>query len=389
MSFLDRFQHKIATVTAHGHLKKADGSEEIRVGPPKQRKPAPQQHKPSNQVSLSAQQLQRAPPTGKHQQPTQQPQIPALPTSGRKQQPQPQQSGRQASHASPTNSPRNKSGRDSYASDHYGDNNHQYNPYQHPGAVDPYYYEQASIPGRLKEDSNYDHQYSGRHNPQHQSQQQLVSPSKSPSPTRNKAPSPSRFPPDPVDEKEVLSPKEINEARVQSDQDQLVFSRKARPVHYEPCKLSQYKKEKPDGYYELGKLQPDLNSEELVQKRANQERIKAFSKNLRQINKAAPAKKPAADSNNESPSKAKSSRAKALAFAKHVPKPRQTRPNSGESINGGGTRRIGSGLANPPARPINSVLDDDSDEDEMSSELQQLQMRHQASRAQVDALIKS
>ena len=52
---------------------------------------------------------------------------------------------------------------------------------------------------------------------------------------------------------------------------QLFFSKKARPVNYEPCSLKAYKAEKPStvwgkGKGELGKLQPDLENEELVAK---------------------------------------------------------------------------------------------------------------------------
>ena len=39
-------------------------------------------------------------------------------------------------------------------------------------------------------------------------------------------------------------------------------------------------------YYELGKLQPDLNAPHLVAKRENAQRVKEFSENLALINKA-------------------------------------------------------------------------------------------------------
>ncbi|EGZ29025.1 hypothetical protein PHYSODRAFT_474275 [Phytophthora sojae] len=275
MSFLDRFQGKIATVTAQGHLKKADGSEEIRVGAPKRRS-QPQQHEK-----------------------------------------QPQQR--------PT-----------------GNNN-------------------------MNHDSNT-------------SQTMLRQPTKvQNAPTQNSP-------------KECRSPREINESRVITDQDQLAFSRKARPVQYEPCKLSQYKKEKPDGYYELGKLQPDLNTDELVEKRAKNERIKAFSQNLRVINKNAQAKKPTESGNEQkATAKAKSTREKGLAFAKRVPKPRLSQRS--DSAEGDlptaslGTARTQAQI--PTARNPNTVIDDDSDDDELSAELQQLQQRHEASRAEVEALVGS
>ncbi|KAK1933826.1 hypothetical protein P3T76_011586 [Phytophthora citrophthora] len=264
MSFLDRFQGKIATVTAQGHLKKADGSEEIRVGPPKRRSQPQQQQKAQQQRVV------------------------------------------------------------------------------------------------------------GNNNIHHEGQTMLRQPTK----VQNSP-------------KECRSPREINEGRVITEQDQLAFSRKDRPVQYEPCKLSQYKKEKPDGYYELGKLQPDLNSDELVEKRATKERIKAFSQNLRVINKNAQSKKPAEEKESAATVKPKSTREKGLAFAKRVPKPRLSqRSDSAEgeipTIN---SRAPPTKI--PKSKNPNVVLDDDSDEDELNAELLQLQQRHEASRAEVEALVGS
>ncbi|KAF4318922.1 hypothetical protein BBO99_00006926 [Phytophthora kernoviae] len=181
---------------------------------------------------------------------------------------------------------------------------------------------------------------------------------------------------------------QVNENRVVTDQDQLAFSRKARPVQFEPCKLSQYKKEKPDGYYELGKLQPDLNTDELVEKRAKNERIKAFSQNLRTINKNVQSKKPAESSNEQAAiTKPKSTREKGLAFAKRVPKPRPSQRYEGNDSTA--SNPSSSRIQPPKAKGVNSVLDEDSDDDEVSAELRQLQLRHEASRAEVDALVGS
>ncbi|KAG6613230.1 uncharacterized protein IUM83_17025 [Phytophthora cinnamomi] len=276
MSFLDRFQGKIATVTAQGHLKKADGSEEIRVGAPKRR----------SQPAHHEKQSQQQRPTGN-------------------------------------------------------------NNMNHDGGA---------------------------------------------SPTMLRQPTKVQNSPIQDSPKECRSPREINESRVVTDQDQLAFSRKARPVQYEPCKLSQYKKEKPDGYYELGKLQPDLNTDELVEKRAKNERIKAFSQNLRVINKNAQAKKPGESSTDlKPPAKTKSTREKGLAFAKRVPKPRLSqRSDSAEGeLPSEGPRSSRTQAQVPKARNPNTVIDDDSDDDELSAELQQLQQRHEASRAEVEALVGS
>ncbi|TYZ58034.1 hypothetical protein PybrP1_002878 [[Pythium] brassicae (nom. inval.)] len=371
MSFLDRFQNKIATVTAHGHLKKADGSEEIRVGPPKRRAKAP--------VESST---RAGAVSGKH----------VASNNGGESTHSATTSGKAVATANGGKSGSNLGSSSGYDNNH---NHHDGNRTQRDTEV---------TSGHLKNDNCYDE-------PQTTARSYGVSKSPSPSPTRERhqrqqhyehrggnPPSPelhSRSPRgtshDASPRKELKSPIDINEARVQSDADQLAFSRKARPVQYEPCKLSQYKKEKPAEYYELGKLQPDLNSDALVQKRANAERIKAFSKNLRVINKTVPPKK--SESNNEAQSSAAaagknaSTRSKALAFAKRIPKPKHSSRSSLEDGSGVAPTSNIQSIA-PSSRPINSVLDDDSEDDEVSSELQQLQLRHQMSRAQVDALIK-
>lgn len=115
----------------------------------------------------------------------------------------------------------------------------------------------------------------------------------------------------------VLLGDEANERHIKAPQDQLFFSRKARPVNFEPYTLEQYRLQKPEKYFELGKLQPDLHRQDLVAKRKNLDRIKEFSNNLRAFNKGQKPKPP-------SPTRSKppSKRDKALAFAKHIPKPK-------------------------------------------------------------------
>ncbi|TMW65206.1 hypothetical protein Poli38472_009373 [Pythium oligandrum] len=421
MSFLDRFQSKIATVTAHGHLKKADGSEEIRVGPPKRKTPANQpQAKPGeSSTARSNQSHAQAPPVNKQQMMAAP--IPAVNVKQQGKQSLPQEKGGQQSarqpQVSPTASPRNKTGRsETYDYNAYeGNNNYSHHPQQRNG----HYYQYDAMPGR-PQDSYEDY----RAAPQKR-KQNGGSPAKGNSPERyqpvydersrgfppqqQQQPPPSMYQqnqptnvkdnrgrnrsPESSPQKEYPSPRERNEARVQTDDDQLAFSRKARPVQFAPCTLSQYKKEKPAGYYELGKLQPDLNSSELVQKRANLERIKAFSKNLREINKVtAPSHNPEDDDAAQKKKKAQSSsRDKALAFAKHIPKPRiQQRPLA-ESPGAPSSSSSNESLPtlNKVTRPINSIVDDETEDDDLSSELQALQMRHQASKAQVEALIRS
>ena len=61
---------------------------------------------------------------------------------------------------------------------------------------------------------------------------------------------------------------------------QLYFSRQSRQVNFRPKTLAEYKRLQPTEYVELGKLPADLNSTELIAKRANKERVKDFSRNL-------------------------------------------------------------------------------------------------------------
>jgi len=363
MSFLDRFQGKIATVTAQGHLKKADGSEEIRVGAPKQRRAQrqPPQPKAPQQRPVGNNNMNHDRSVGQSmiRQPTK---VQVRTDHGRAAPsqaapPPPVQTQRSpmkiAPQESPVLSPRGKA--------------HSYQSKSARDAESYEYYEPTRMPGRVRDD------YTDTQPPRQALS--LRSPDRS-----GESDSP----------KECRSPREINESRVATDQDQLAFSRKARPVQYEPCKLSQYKKEKPDGYYELGKLQPDLNTDELVEMRAKKERIKAFSQNLRAINKSAQTKKTVESKAEQTVnSKAKSTREKGLAFAKRVPKPRLSqRSDSAE-----GDVSISSSRARPThipkSRNPNVVIDDDSDDDELNAELQQLQQRHEASRAEVEALVGS
>ncbi|KAG1709215.1 hypothetical protein DVH05_019858 [Phytophthora capsici] len=360
MSFLDRFQGKIATVTAQGHLKKADGSEEIRVGPPKRRSQPQQQQKApqqrvlgNNNIHHEGQTMLRQPMKVQVRDQSRAAVTQAAPPPPIQTQRSPTKNPPQES---PVVSPRGKA--------------NSYQSKSARGASDYEYYEPTQMPGHVRDDY-----------PDVQPPRQTLSIR---SPDSNTKTSSTQNPP-----KECRSPREINESRAVTEQDQLAFSRKARPVQYEPCKLSQYKKEKPDGYYELGKLQPDLNSDELVEKRAKKERIKAFSQNLRVINRNAQSKKPAEAKESAAATKPKSTREKGLAFAKRVPKPRLSlRSDSAEgeipTINSRAQPTHIPKLKNP-----NVVLDDDSDEDELNAELLQLQQRHEASRAEVEALVGS
>ena len=59
-----------------------------------------------------------------------------------------------------------------------------------------------------------------------------------------------------------------------------------RHVNFIPKTLEDYKRNIPQAYMELGKLPADVNTPELVEKRAAARRMKEFDKQLRRINKA-------------------------------------------------------------------------------------------------------
>lgn len=81
-----------------------------------------------------------------------------------------------------------------------------------------------------------------------------------------------------------LKQKNVDEKPL-TEEEKLFFSKKPRAVEYKPYTLGQYKLIKPKDYMEIGKMKPDLNTDELVAKRKNAERIKEFSSQLRSINK--------------------------------------------------------------------------------------------------------
>ena len=77
-------------------------------------------------------------------------------------------------------------------------------------------------------------------------------------------------------------------------------------------------------YYVLGGLKPNLDTEELMQKRANKEKVKTFSRNLTALNREIIARQPQPISTNSTSALSKFERAKD--YGKKVPRPRP-RPN--------------------------------------------------------------
>jgi len=187
--------------------------------------------------------------------------------------------------------------------------------------------------------------------------------------------------PDSFFEKGRKDPKQLNEQRVKTHEDQLAFSKKARPVDYTPGTLKDYKQNKPQKYYELGKLSADLEDPELIAKKANQERVKQFSANLRGINKQQqnPNKKPSAKKTAAEAAKeeALQRRKKAQEFAKNVPKPKlrhSAQPREASPILFPDDKREDGGY--------------DSDDNNGMSLLDDLEFKHQVAQAEVDAIRK-
>ena len=146
-----------------------------------------------------------------------------------------------------------------------------------------------------------------------------------------------------------LSPKKepisanINETLVKTDQDKLYYSKKSRKVEYKPYTTKQYLLSKPKTYYELGKLQADLNRSDLVERRERRNKAMSFAKKLQKQNAEQQERLKKRNlerrqrlyysygSNNDvdklggnrrSQPKALSARERALQFAKTIPKPR-------------------------------------------------------------------
>ncbi|GFH15486.1 calponin-homology (CH) domain-containing protein, partial [Haematococcus lacustris] len=101
---------------------------------------------------------------------------------------------------------------------------------------------------------------------------------------------------------------------------------KPRPVDYQPYDQKDFEdkdynvKKAGKGYWELGRLGPDLETSELQAKREKVEKIKSLAAQVREENlkrAAVVAAKP----RKEAPAKEPTARDKALQFAKNVPKP--------------------------------------------------------------------
>mmetsp|Transcript_69296 Transcript_69296/g.129418 ORF Transcript_69296/g.129418 Transcript_69296/m.129418 type:complete len:645 (-) Transcript_69296:113-2047(-) len=106
--------------------------------------------------------------------------------------------------------------------------------------------------------------------------------------------------------------------------EQLFYSKRPREVEYTPATLDDYKQKYASKEYgQLGTLGPDLDDDKLLMKKAIQEKVKQFSKELHRVNKARGASVPPAPKpEQQRPDPRSNARAKALEFAKNVPKPK-------------------------------------------------------------------
>lgn len=125
----------------------------------------------------------------------------------------------------------------------------------------------------------------------------------------------------------------VNHKHVKNDRDRLAYSHKPRAVDFKPGTIKEYLRKNPvkeykphekvPGLQSLGKLPPDLQTEELLLKQANQRRVKEFAKNLSEHNRSM-LKRSTAEPRRAA--REPSAREKALQFAKQVPKPKVRPP---------------------------------------------------------------
>ena len=191
-------------------------------------------------------------------------------------------------------------------------------------------------------------------------------------------------------------PRDINEALVKTEHDKLFFSKKSRKVEFQPCTTKQYLKTKPKTYYELGKLQADLNRSDLVERRERRNKAITFAKKYRKQNaeyqanlkKRTMERKPffGCTSNNarelllkkSARPKALSARERALQFAKTIPKPRVKSASPRNITTKQGKKSI------PTAPEMEKKVYDDSIH--ASAELEELERRHDTQLMQIEQI---
>lgn len=196
----------------------------------------------------------------------------------------------------------------------------------------------------------------------------------------------------------LSSPAQQSQGRAKHDEakEGLAYSKKPRPIKFEPYTLKQYKMIKPKEYIEFSKLQPDLNSDELRAKRANRERVKEFAKNLHSFNKnviehtkLVAISNDCADGDVARPKAVvESSRERALQFAKRIPAPR---PKAMSAEGDKGVRQGRRDSANKERDALLTARDEmvTSEESRRQSRLLELESKHSFDRQQVSSIKKS
>lgn len=138
----------------------------------------------------------------------------------------------------------------------------------------------------------------------------------------------------------------------------------------------------------------DLNTDELIAKRKNADRIKEFSKQLRHFNQEVLVQQPKLPPSTEqveiekSKSKMESSRHKAIDYAKNVPKPKVTASTIAEvGTNTRQSRSAGDNGAEYGGRGQGMLyMDEDAFE---AAKLQELESKHLQNKAKMEAIRKS
>ena len=140
---------------------------------------------------------------------------------------------------------------------------------------------------------------------------------------------------------------------------------------------------RPTEYVEIPNIQPDLQTADLIAKRANLDRVKEFSKNLKNFNTENlrfQSKLPAAGEKNDMTlalKKMDSSRQKAIEYGRSVPKPTK--------LMQGGVYAHAQQRAAPRGEQTNVGLEQDEDYMEIARR-EELEAKHLANKAQIEAM---
>lgn len=176
-------------------------------------------------------------------------------------------------------------------------------------------------------------------------------------------------------------PVELSQPKVVQEKDKLAYSRVPRNIEYKPNTTPLVRQ----GIVEIQNLKPDLNREDLVIKRVNAERIKEFAKNLQDFNRLRLQQQKKLPPSSEAvhieldKHRIESKRAKAIEFARQIPKPKIEK---GDVFSRAQKGRLGDDS-------YVTAADDSGLDYKEIQRLQSLEVKHQESRRQVEAIKKS